>query len=99
MSSCPRPLERRLTAHENFSDARTHYTRGVDRLNPEGIPRKQLAFVLTQPRRVLEARRIDACLLCRREGVNAAALCEVCYAMLDGEEQSLATRWTSGGGP
>lgn len=71
----------------------------MNRLNPEGIPRKQLAFVLTQPNRVREARRIDACLLCRRGGVNDAALCEVCYAMLDGEEQSLATRWTSGGGP
>ena len=78
---------------------RSRYTIGVDRLNPEGIPRNQLAFVLTQPRRVLEARRIDACLLCRRQGVNEAALCEVCYAMLDGAEQSLATRWTSGGAP
>jgi len=71
----------------------------VDRLNPEGIPRNQLAFVLTQPRRVREARRIDACLLCRRASVNDAGLCEICYSMLDGEELRLATRWTVGGGP
>lgn len=71
---------------------------GVDRLNPEGIPRTQLAFALTQPRRVYEARRIDSCLLCRRPQVNDAALCEVCYSMLDGEEHRLASRWTVTGG-
>ena len=78
---------------------RLRHNREVDRLNPEGIPRNQLAFVLTQPRRVREARRIDACLLCRRASVNDAGLCEICYSMLDGEELRLATRWTVGGGP
>ena len=71
----------------------------MDRLNPEGIPRNQLHFVLTQPGRVREARRIDKCLLCRRSRVNDAGLCEVCYSMLDGEEQRIATRWTTGGAP
>jgi hypothetical protein len=71
----------------------------VERLNPEGIPRKQLSFVLSQSRRVHEARRIDRCLLCRRSRVNDAGLCELCYSMLDGEELRLATRWTVVGGP
>ena len=72
---------------------------GVDRLNPEGIPRDQLLFVMSQSRRVREARRIDACLLCRRGNVNEAALCDVCYGLLDGEELRVATRWTSGSLP
>lgn len=75
------------------------HNRGVDRLNPEGIARTQLAFVLTVPRRVHEARRIDACLLCRRSRVNEAGICEICYSMLDGEELRLAMRWTVGGAP
>ena len=70
----------------------------MDRLNPEGIPRKQLSFVLSQSRRVYEARRIDSCLLCRHPKVNDAGLCELCYSMLDGEELQLATRWTVVGG-
>lgn len=75
------------------------HNRGVDRLNPEGIPRNQLSFVLGEPRRVREARRIDACLLCRHGRVNEAGLCESCTSMLDGEELRLVTRWTSGVAP
>lgn len=77
----------------------TRHNREVSRLNPEGIPRDQLLFVLGQPRRVREARRIDRCLLCRGARVNDAGLCELCYSMLDGDEQRLATRWTTGGAP
>lgn len=71
----------------------------MDRLNPEGIPRHELLFVLGQPRRVREARRIDACLLCRRSRVNEAGICDVCLSMLEGEELRLASRWTSGVAP
>lgn len=76
-----------------------NYNREMDRLNPEGIPRDQLIFTLKQPRRVRDARRIDACLLCRRSRVNEAGICEVCYAMLDGEELQLVNRWMSIGSP
>ena len=45
------------------------------------------------------ARQIDSCLLCRNPRVNEAALCEVCWAMLDDDELKLALRWLSGEGP
>lgn len=56
-------------------------------------------LALRDRRKVMAARRIDSCLLCRRGGVNDAGLCEVCYGMLDGEELRLAGRWLSGEGP
>ncbi len=69
------------------------------RLNPEGIPRDQLRYALSQRRFVMTARRIDACLLCRNPRVNESGLCEVCYALLTDEELRLASRWLSGEGP
>lgn len=71
----------------------------MDRLNGEGIPRDNLLLALRDRRAVTGARRIDACLLCRNPRVNEAGLCESCYAMLDGEELRLATRWLAGVGP
>jgi hypothetical protein len=69
------------------------------RFNSEGIPRDQLGWALAQPKFVLNARKINACLLCRRNHVNEAGLCEVCWALLSDEELALATRWTSGAMP
>lgn len=72
----------------------------MDRLNSEGINRDQLIWTLRNPRLVLSARRINSCLLCRRIGVNEAALCEVCYALIsDPEEQRLINNWMTVGGP
>ena len=71
----------------------------MNRLNSEGYPRHQLLQVMRERRIVMDARRIDACLLCRRNKVNESGLCEVCYGMLDGEELRLAERWRSGVGP
>ncbi len=72
----------------------------MERLNSEGIGRSQLAWTLTQPHIVLTARRIDACLLCRRKGVNEAGLCEVCYILIDDPEETfLIRRWLTGEGP
>ena len=71
----------------------------MDRLNSEGIPRYMLAVALKDRRQVLEARRFDICMLCRRDRVNECGLCEVCYSGLDGEEFRLAARWLSGVGP
>jgi hypothetical protein len=48
---------------------------------------------------VAKAIKEDACLLCRSKGVNEAALCDACYALLDEEELKLAERWLSGIGP
>jgi hypothetical protein len=71
----------------------------VDRLNGEGILRKNLILALRDRRAVGTARRINSCLLCRRIGVNEAALCDVCYSMLDGEELVWAQKWLTGVGP
>lgn len=72
----------------------------MERLNSEGIPRDQLKWSLTQEHIVRAARRINQCLLCRRRRVNAAGLCEVCYALLvDPEEQALVNRWLVEEGP
>lgn len=75
------------------------YNLGVDRLNSEGIPRHLLTVALKDRRQVLQARRFDKCMLCRRGRVNDSGLCEVCYGSLDGEEFRLAAIWTSGVGP
>ncbi|AIE88140.1 hypothetical protein [Fimbriimonas ginsengisoli] len=69
------------------------------RLNSEGIRRDELAFTLRNRYKVQSARRIDACLLCRRPHVNEAALCDVCYSTLEGEELELATCWLRGTAP
>jgi hypothetical protein len=70
-----------------------------DRLNSEGIRRDQLVWVLTQRHIVLKARKVNSCLLCRRVGVNEAALCEVCHALLNDDEFRVASKWISGEGP
>jgi hypothetical protein len=71
----------------------------VERLNSEGIPRDHLKHALRNKRLVRDARRINSCLLCRRIGVNEAGICEVCYSLLNDEEQRLAEAWIRGGGP
>jgi hypothetical protein len=69
------------------------------RFNSEGIERDKLTWVLGQTKLVQTARKIDSCLLCRRNGVNEAGLCSVCWATLDDKELEKATRWTTGVGP
>jgi len=71
----------------------------VDRLNSEGIRRSELKWALTQRRIVLTARRIDACLLCRRNRVNEAGLCDICHATLTDEELVAEEKWLRGTGP
>jgi hypothetical protein len=71
----------------------------VERLNGEGIPRRLLSQALKDRKQVLNARKINSCLLCRRIPVNECGLCDVCYGMLDGEELRLAGRWLTGEGP
>lgn len=71
----------------------------VERLNPEGIPRQDLKWVLTQERLVREARKIDSCLMCKADRINEAALCQVCWALLDDDELRSAQRWTMGVAP
>lgn len=71
----------------------------MDRYNHEGIARRDLPLALKNARLVFTHRRIDSCLLCRRMRVNEAALCSVCYSLLEGEEFRLANRWLTGEGP
>ncbi|HEY0867539.1 MAG TPA: hypothetical protein VGE01_09175 [Fimbriimonas sp.] len=71
----------------------------MERLNGEGIPRHTLMLALKNRKQVADARRIDSCLLCRNRRVNEAGLCDMCYALLDGEELRMATRWMAGVGP
>jgi len=68
----------------------------MDRINGEGIPRDHLRFALKNLRMIADARRIDSCLLCRASKVNAAGICEFCYALLDGEELRMVTRIQTG---
>lgn len=74
-------------------------SQSVERVNSEGILRRDLAWALTQRRMVALARRIDRCLLCRRERVNEAGLCDVCHATLTEEELRLVEMWMRGTGP
>jgi hypothetical protein len=71
----------------------------MDRVNSAGILRSDLLQALQSPAMVRNARVTDTCILCRRNKVNAAGLCEVCYSLLNGAELRLATRWLSGEGP
>ena len=66
------------------------------RVNPEGIRRDELAWALSQASYVRAARRIDSCLLCKRNNVNEAGLCDYCWATLEGEELEAAAKWTMG---
>jgi hypothetical protein len=56
-------------------------------------------WTLSQRRLVNKAIKEDACLLCRTGGVNEAALCDACYALLNDDELRAAERWLSGVGP
>lgn len=71
----------------------------MDRLHPEGIPRDQLIWVLTQSRLVRTAVRLDTCLLCCNHRVNEAGLCDICYCLLNDAELVLAERWLAGATP
>lgn len=71
----------------------------MDRLNSEGIPRKDLLWALRQGKIVATARRMDSCLLCRRRGVDESGLCNVCVSALTDEEQVLVESWRRGTGP
>ena len=71
----------------------------VERPNSAGVSPDELDFVLRDRRMVWMARRINACLLCRRPGVNEAGLCDICYALLGEELFTLAGRWLTGQGP
>lgn len=79
--------------------AAKRHNRFVERLNGEGILRRDLPLALRDRKMVAVARRINSCLLCRRSNVLEHGLCEVCYGMLDGEELRLAGRWMTGEGP
>ncbi len=69
----------------------------IERWNSEGIPRDQLKIALKTPRIVHMARRVNACLLCRRPRVNLAGLCDVCEVLVqDAEEQRLMQLWLTG---
>ena len=71
----------------------------MDRVNAQGIPRRQLKWTLTQRRHVNKARSEDACLLCRADGVDESGLCNTCYSLLDEDELKIAERWLGGIGP
>ena len=71
----------------------------MSRINSEGIKRDDLAWVLTERRFVIEARKLNKCLLCKKEGVLESGLCNLCYSMLDGDELLLAEKWHRGTGP
>ncbi len=71
----------------------------MERYNSEGIPRNLLPQALRDRRQVLNARKIDSCLLCRARSVNEAGLCRVCWVLLTDEELRLAQVWLNGVGP
>lgn len=71
----------------------------VDRVNSEGVSRDRLRYALLDRLTVQRARSRDSCLLCRSRGVNEAGLCGVCWALLEDDELTLATKWVSGQGP
>lgn len=66
------------------------------RFNAEGIRREDVLLTLGDRRQVLNARKINACLLCRRSGVNEAGVCPVCWALFDEKELELSLKWTVG---
>lgn len=72
----------------------------MPRWNSEGIPREQLIWVLRErPDLIQAARLIDSCLLCRGSRVNEAALCPICWAILDEPELTAAQAWLTGNHP
>lgn len=71
----------------------------MERFNSEAIPRHKLIEALKDAFAVRIARRIDRCLLCKRPGVNEAALCDVCWTLITEDELALAQRWLNGVAP
>ncbi len=71
----------------------------MERWNSEAIPRDQLRWALSNAEVIRKARRVGRCLLCRRDEVNEAALCQVCWALLSDEELAAASRWLIGVAP
>jgi hypothetical protein len=71
----------------------------MERVNPEGIVREDLAWALNQRGLVFTARRMNTCLVCRRRGVDESGLCNVCTATLSEQEQDLVEKWRRGTGP
>lgn len=88
-----------MTAPYPTPNTSHRYTGDVERMNSEAIPMHQLILALKDPKMVPEFRRIDRCLLCRRQRVNEAALCESCWALLGDDEIRQAERWLNGGQP
>ncbi|MFN3728672.1 MAG: hypothetical protein ACK4XJ_03040 [Fimbriimonadaceae bacterium] len=71
----------------------------IERWNSEAIPRHELSVTLQTPHLVMAWRRAGRCMLCCRQSVNEAGLCEICTATLDGDEFDLASKWLRGTGP
>ncbi len=71
----------------------------MQRWNPEGILKEKLIWVLSQRALVIKAKKENSCLLCKSPKVNEAALCQVCWALLNEEELKLANKWVDGTGP
>lgn len=68
----------------------------MDRNNPGGIPRADLAYYLTRVDHVRTAVETDSCLLCRSPKVNEAGLCSVCTPQLSNAELDLVEKWMNG---
>ncbi|MBL8087490.1 MAG: hypothetical protein JNM85_05385 [Chthonomonas sp.] len=71
----------------------------MDRETAAGIPRSSFLWALSRPDIVQQYRKINLCMLCRREGVNAAGICDNCYHVLNSPEIDAVQRWLSGVGP
>jgi hypothetical protein len=71
----------------------------MDRWNPQGMKRSNLAWALSKPEIVEKHRRMDSCMLCCRGGVNEAGLCEVCTALLSNQDSDTVERYRRGAGP
>jgi len=71
----------------------------MDRVNAEGIRRKDLLWALRSRRIVLLARRRSECLLCRGRPVDESGLCTVCASQATEQEAELIERWRAGQEP
>jgi hypothetical protein len=66
------------------------------RFNSDGIERGELLIALRTVSVVRAAVARGSCLLCRKNSVNAAGLCEGCAANLSDIEQEAARPWLEG---
>lgn len=73
--------------------------RNVDRVNAEGIRRKDLVWALQSRRLVLLARRRCECMLCRGAPVDECGLCTLCASQATEVETLLIERWRAGQEP